>query len=608
MNHALRSGSCQDFRPYHRDHPPQRKPQLLASSATSWRASRAAFARCPKRIASITRIPILLAILLSSGNLFAQNKTKQGSLSPGTANTAFTNADKNGDGKLGPDEIKNEALFQRMDADSDGFVTPKEALAHSKRRRAHENAAAAAEVSNDPVFPANPEGEAAKRKLLSTIPSVTSGDKRPPNIVLLFSDDLGYGDLSLHGSKKIPTPHIDALGNQGVRFSNAYVTAASCSPSRAGLMSGRYQQRFGFEFNTAGGAITHRLHRGLDPSVVTMADVLKQAGYVTGMFGKWHLGTQPQFHPQTRGFDEFYGFLAGAHSFFPAKAPQPFHSTIMRDKSPLIEPEYLTDALARETVRFIGENRDKAFFAYVPFNAVHTPIEATKKYQNRFPNESDETKRDYYAMTSALDDAVGSIVAALDKHGLSENTFIIFVNDNGGPIYTGVQSNGPLKLGKLFLFEGGIRVPMVIKLPSRFQPDTIYDQPTSTLDLFPTICAAVGIKVPSGIKLDGVDLTPFVNGQSTGVPHETLFWSNGPNIAVRRGNWKLVKSYENAWLFDLAKDLGESKNLAKSEPKIVEQLERAYQEWRSQMSKPAWPSKPSRRKVEVDGLEYEMNI
>ena len=548
-------------------------------------------------------ILFLIAFLLSPCMLLAQGETKQGS-----TDSAFTKADKNGDGRLGPDEVKNEALFNRMDADSDGFVTQNEAQALAKRRRARENEAAAKEVSNEPVFPANPEGEAAKRKLLSTIPAVTTGDKRPPNIVLLFSDDLGYGDISLYGSKKIPTPNIDALGKQGVRFSNAYVTAASCSPSRAGLMSGRYQQRFGFEFNTAGGAITHRLHRGLDPSVVTMTDVLKQAGYVTGMFGKWHLGTQPQFHPQARGFDELYGFLAGAHSFFPAKAPQPFHTTIMRDKSPLIESDYLTDAIARETVKFIGANQDKPFFAYVPFNAVHTPIEATKKYQDRFPNELDPTKRDYYAMTSALDDAVGAIVAAIGKHGLSENTLVIFVNDNGGPIYTGVQSNGPLKLGKLFLFEGGIRVPMIVKMSGKFQADTVYDHPTSTLDLFPTICAAAGIKVPSDLNLDGVDLAPFVNGQSTGAPHETLFWSNGPNIAVRQGNWKLVRSYDNTWLFDLDNDIGESRNLANSKPEIVEQLEKAYQTWRSQMSKPAWPSKPNRRKVEVDGLIYEMNI
>ena len=373
-------------------------------------------------------------------------------------------------------------------------------------------------------------------------------------------------------------------------------------------MSGQYQQRFGFEFNTAGGAITHRLQRGLDPSVVTMADVLKQAGYVTGMFGKWHLGTQPQFHPQARGFDEFYGFLAGAHSFFPAKNPQPFHSTVMRDTSPLIEPEYLTDAIARETVAFIDANHTKPFFAYVPFNAVHTPIEATEKYQDRFPNESNQTKRDYYAMTSALDDAVGKIVAAIDKHGLTDNTLVIFVNDNGGPIYTGVQSNGSLKLGKLFLFEGGIRVPMIIKLPDAFQPNTVYHKPTSTLDLFPTICAAAGIDVPSDIHLDGVDLIPFVHGQPNDSPHETLFWSNGPNIAVRKGNWKLVKSYDNTWLFNLANDIGESNNLVKSKPEIVEQLETLYNEWRSHMNEPAWPSKPNRRKVEVDGLPYEMNI
>ena len=527
-----------------------------------------------------------------------------------TAQSSFTKADKNGDGNLGPDEVKNQTLFKRMDTDSDGFVSKKEAHSHAKRRGTRAGAAVAAgeDISNIPVFPANADGEAAKQERLSTIADVTSVAKRPPNIVLLFSDDLGYGDISLHGSEEIPTPNIDALGKQGVRFSNAYVTAASCSPSRAGLISGRYQQRFGFEFNTSGGAITHRLHRGLDPSVVTIADVLKQAGYVTGIFGKWHLGTQPQFHPQSRGFDEFYGFLAGAHSFFPAKAPQPFHSTIMRDKSPLIEPEYLTDAIARETVRFIDANQDKPFFAYVPFNAVHTPIEATKKYQDRFPDESDQAQRDYYAMTSALDDAVGSIVAAINKHGLSENTLVVFVNDNGGPIYTGVQNNGPLKLGKLFLFEGGIRVPMVFKLPSVFEPGTVYDHPTSTLDLFPTICAAAGTEIPAGINLDGVDLTPFINRQSTGKPHETLFWSNGPNIAVRQGNWKLVKSYDSTWLFDLAGDIGESKNLAESRPEIVEQLEQAYQEWRSGMSKPAWPSKPNRRKVEVDGLVYELNI
>ena len=555
------------------------------------------------KVLSISACPLLVLLLVYSSRAIAEEI-------PPKANedSAFTTADVNNDGRLGPEEVKNDTLFQRMDANSNGFVSRKEARSFIQKRRAREHAEVAKGVSGRPVFPASTEDEAAKRKLLSTIADITSGDTVPPNIVLLFADDLGYGDTSLYGSEKIPTPNIDALGKQGVRFSNAYVTAASCSPSRAGLMSGQYQQRFGFEFNTAGGAITHRLHRGLDPSVVTMADVLKQAGYVTGMFGKWHLGTQPQFHPQARGFDEFYGFLAGAHSFFPAKAPQPFHSTIMRDTSPLIEPEYLTDAIARETVTFIDANHTKPFFAYVPFNAVHTPIEATEKYQDRFPNESNQTKRDYYAMTSALDDAVGSIVAAIEKHGLTDNTLVIFVNDNGGPIYTGVQSNGPLKLGKLFLFEGGIRVPMIIKLPGTFEPNSVYDQPASTLDLFPTICSTAGIKIPPKINLDGVDLTPFIKGKVSGLPHDTLFWSNGPNIAVHHGNWKLIKSYDNTWLFNLASDIGESSNLAKSKPEIVEQLETLYHEWRSHMNEPAWPSKPNRREVEVDGLSYEMNI
>ena len=555
------------------------------------------------KVQSISACPLLMLLLVYSLQAIAEE-------TPPKVNedSAFTKADVNNDGRLGPEEVKNETLFQRMDANSNGFVTRKEAQSFIQRRRARENAEGAKETSSTPVFPANTEDEATKQKLLSTIADITSGDTPPPNIVLLFADDLGYGDTSLYGSEKIPTPNIDALGKQGVRFSNAYVTAASCSPSRAGLMSGQYQQRFGFEFNTAGGAITHRLHRGLDPSVVTMADVLKQAGYVTGMFGKWHLGTQPQFHPQARGFDEFYGFLAGAHSFFPAKNTQPFHSTIMRDTSPLIEPEYLTDAIARETVAFIDANHTKPFFAYVPFNAVHTPIEATKKYQDRFPDETNHTKRDYYAMTSALDDAVGSIVAAIDKHGLTDNTLVVFINDNGGPIYTGVQSNGPLKLGKLFLFEGGIRVPMIIKLPGTFEPNSVYDQPTSTLDLFPTICGAAGINIPPNINLDGIDLSPFIKGQVSGSPHDTLFWSNGPNIAVRHSDWKLIKSYDNTWLFNLANDIGESNNLVKTKPEIVEQLETLYHDWRSQMSEPAWPSKPNRRKIEIDGMLYELNI
>jgi arylsulfatase A-like enzyme len=320
------------------------------------------------------------------------------------------------------------------------------------------------------------------------------------------------------------------------------------------------------------------------------------------------LGTQPQFHPQVRGFDEFYGFLAGAHSFLPVKRPEKIFSTIMRGNQALHESEYLTDAIARETVNFINQHANEPLFAYVPFNAVHTPIEATKKYQNRFPNSKNAKRRDYYAMTSALDDAVGAIVAALENHQLADNTLVIFLNDNGGPVYTGVQSNGPLRLGKLFLFEGGIRVPMLVKWPEQIEAGQVFDGVTSSLDVLPTICQAAGIKLPKAISRDGVDLLPYLTGAATGSPHDSLFWSSGPNKAVRHQNWKLIKSGNSRWLFDLSTDVGERNNIINGNPDKRKLLEGLLDQWQSEMSSPAWPSKPQRRKVSVDGQTYELNI
>ncbi|MAN48105.1 MAG: hypothetical protein CME09_01790, partial [Gemmatimonadetes bacterium] len=350
-------------------------------------------------------------------------------------------------------------------------------------------------VAENQIISPNKKSMAAKSALLRKI-------KRPPNIVLIFADDLGYADTGVYGSKTIPTPNIDALAKRGVRFTDAYVTAGTCSPSRAGLMSGRYQQRFGFEFNTAGAAITHRESRGLDPAVITFPKVLQHTGYATGMFGKWHLGTRSYFHPNTRGFDDFFGFLAGAHGYFPVKKKERVYSTVMRNKTHLRETEYLTDAFARETVRFIHKNKDKPFFAYVPFNAVHTPIEASKIYRDRFPDVKNLQQKTYNAMVSALDDAVGAIVGALKETQTEKNTLVIFMNDNGGPIYTRVQSNAPLRLGKLFLFEGGIRVPMIMSWAGVLEAGSIYRQPVSSLDIYPTLCEAAGITLPPELKLD----------------------------------------------------------------------------------------------------------
>ncbi len=459
-----------------------------------------------------------------------------------------------------------------------------------------------------PAITPDPELMEAKEQILKQIPKLALEGERPPNIVLLFADDLGYADIGPYGSETIPTPHLDRLAGEGVRFSAAYVTAGTCSPSRSGLLSGRYQQRFGFEFNTSGAAITHRLSRGLRPDVITMADVLQRAGYRTGMFGKWHLGTRSYFRPQARRFDEFYGFLAGAHSYFESKRRQPVYSSMMRGQQRLEEKAYLTDAIAREAVAFIRKNRDRPFFAYLPFNAVHTPLEASQEYLDQFLGVENEARRAYYAMTSALDDAVGRILQVIDDEHLAQNTLVFFLNDNGGPVYTRVQDNGKLRLGKLFLFEGGIRVPMMVRWPGRMSAGSTYEGTVSSLDLFPTICAAAGLRVPDSISLDGVDLLPFLRGEKTGDPHERLFWRNGPNKAVRWNEWKLIQSHESRWLFNLKEDPGESENLSDRRPEVGSRLEKALLEWQMSMKPPRWSSKPNRRKVLVDGQVYEINI
>ncbi len=439
-----------------------------------------------------------------------------------------------------------------------------------------------------------------------------------PNIVLLLTDDLGYGDVGCYGSATIPTPHIDALARSGVRFTDAYVTAGTCSPSRAALVTGRYQQRFGFEFNTGPRAITESQGRGLDPAARTFADVFQKAGYSTGVVGKWHLGSRDKFHPLNRGFDEFFGFLPGAHTY--VKRPRRPTATerkleggggssgrIFRGKQRVDETEYLTDAFAREAISFIRRHKDDPFFLYVPFNAVHTPIQATQKYKQRFARVSNRKQRTYNAMVSALDDAIGAIMKALRTEQLDQNTLVIFLNDNGGTIYTRVQSNGPLRLGKLFLFEGGVRVPMIVRWPGVTKDNGVHRDVVSTLDIFPTVCAAAGITPPKELALDGVDLLPYLKGEKHGPTHRYLFWRNGPNKAVRGGHWKLVKAGDHRWLFNLSEDIGEAKNLAAEEPGIVKDFEEALRDWESRLKPPAWPSRPG-RSIEVDGVPYEIHI
>ena len=425
-----------------------------------------------------------------------------------------------------------------------------------------------------------------------------------PNIVVLLADDMGFADVGFQGSQDIPTPHIDALARSGVRCSNGYVSGPYCSPTRAGLLTGRYQQRFGHEFNPGGEAGSGKL--GLPTTETTLVERLRAGGYRTGLVGKWHLGTDPEFHPLKRGFDEFFGFLGGAHTYFAGKT-----RNINRGNEIVTESTYLTDAFGREAVAFIDRNKDKPFFLELAFNAVHTPMQATDDRIARFGSIPDQTRRTYAGMLSALDDAVGAVLAKLREAGLEEDTLIFFLNDNGGPTMLGTTINGsinaPLRGSKRTTLDGGVHVPFVVSWKGRIAAGRTYDRPVIQLDVLPTALAAAGIALDPGWKVDGVDLLPFLaNEIETKEPHESLFWRLGGQEAIRRGDWKLVR-YDDAVdtgkrsranavnptplrLYNLAVDPGESHDLAQENPEKVEELHAAWAVWNAQLIPPRWGS------------------
>lgn len=436
-------------------------------------------------------------------------------------------------------------------------------------------------------------GIALASGLLST--AATAAESRP-NIVFLVADDMGYADAGFHGCKDIPTPHIDSLAAGGVRFTNGYVTGLYCSPTRAGLLTGRYQQRFGHETNAGGPG------GGLPVSETTIADRLKAAGYVTGAVGKWHLGSAPEFHPLRRGFDEFFGFLPGAHTYFAQGRP-----TILRGTESVDEREYLTDAFGREAVAFIEQHKEQPFFLYLAFNAVHTPMEATDERLAKFASIEDRTRRTYAAMLYAMDEAIGRVLETLKSRGLDEKTLVVFFSDNGGPTMPGTTINGsinaPLRGSKRTTLEGGVRVPFVLRWKGRLPAGKIYDHPVIQLDLLPTALAAAGVEVVPEWKLDGVDLLPYLLGEKPGKPHDTLYWRMNQQMAIRQGDWKLVRydpavdsgetsrgdrsSVSPARLYNLAADIGESNDLAATEPARLQQLQAAWDAWNAQLPEPA---------------------
>jgi arylsulfatase A-like enzyme len=404
---------------------------------------------------------------------------------------------------------------------------------------------------------------------------------------------MGYADAGFQGCKDVPTPNLDALAKSGVRCTNGYVSGPYCSPTRAGLLTGRYQTRFGHEFNPGGMGE----NQGLPVTETTIADRLKAAGYVTALVGKWHLGGAPKFHPQKRGFEEFYGFLGGAHPYFPGMG-----APILRGTDVAMEKEYLTDAWGREALAFIDRNKEKPFFLYLAFNAVHTPMHATDDRLAKFTEIKDKTRHTYAAMLLALDEVVGKVTDKLRSAGLEENTLVFFFSDNGGPTMVGTTINGsrntPLRGSKRTTLEGGVRVPFVVSWKGMLPAGKVYDHPVIQLDIQPTALAAAGVAVKAEWNLDGVNLLPYLSGKETGKPHDTLYWRFGEQMAIRQGDWKLVKYDPVAdggkgkatpmKLYNLADDIGETNDLAAKMPEKVKELDAVWQKWNAQLARPLW--------------------
>jgi arylsulfatase A-like enzyme len=409
-----------------------------------------------------------------------------------------------------------------------------------------------------------------------------------PNILVIVGDDMGYADIGVHGCKDIPTPHIDSLAKNGVRCTSGYVSCPYCSPTRAGLLTGRYQNRFGHEFNPGP---TPSEEFGLPLSETTLAQHLKDAGYSAGMVGKWHLGQELKFQPPSRGFQEFYGFLGGARSFFPYEGGAPsINQALFRGYEQLPENEpYTTDAFAREATAFIDRHAKDPWFLYLTFNAVHTPMHATDKYVARFKDVPDQGRRTYCGMMSAMDDAIGAVLKKLDENRLTENTLIFFVSDNGGPP-SNSSNNGQLRGHKTSTWEGGIRVPYLVQWKGTLPAGKTYDQPVIQLDIAPTALVAARGEEKTDLKFDGVNLLPYLQNKVTAPPHEALLWRFGEQMAVRHGNYKLVKATGNdkPELYDLAADIGESKDLSNNKPEVMKDLQSRYDAWNKTLAEPRW--------------------
>lgn len=420
-----------------------------------------------------------------------------------------------------------------------------------------------------------------------------------PNVVVIYSDDAGYADFGFQPvcapeMKKL-TPHIDSIARDGVRLSNAYMSGSVCSPSRAGLMTGRYQGRFGYDNNLPPGTKS-----GLDLDETFGVKRLQKLGYKTGLIGKWHLGYPAEYHPNERGYDWFYGLLQGSRPYYPMDNPSP-HRVILDNRTPTPESGYVTDRFGDGACKFIEENKDNPFYLFVSFTAPHAPNQPDKEDLERIKHIEKKGRRNYAGLIVSLDDNVGKILKCLKDNGLEDDTLVIFTNDNGGQTATGAD-NGKLKGKKGTLWEGGVRVPWAMRWPGKIKPGSVIDDAVISLDILPTVVEMSGNKVDESWKLDGRSLLPVMTGKVESMPERALHWrqhgSEG-SIAIRDGDWKLIHNRKEEGaepeLYDLSKDVGESKNLADAHPDVVARLTEKMKAWESKLERPRWgPGSPAR--------------
>lgn len=480
--------------------------------------------------------------------------------------------------------------------------------------------------------------------------------KKRPNIILIMADDLGKYELSGYGATHIRTPNFDAIGENGIRFKDAYVTAPICAPSRAGILTGKYQQRYGFETQPMEFYPTNKIEysvgknakrlgdwkvttppsypspweierQGIPQDQINLAEILQASGYSTGIIGKWHLGHGEEHIPNNRGFDYQYGFYGAFSLYTPEQSTPGYVNHVQNDLSAkhqwgmkrndnaairendklVTEEDYLTFAIRDRAKSYISSHKDSSFFLYLSFNAPHVPFQAPESYYNQFAHIKDKNQRVYLAMIKALDDAIGDVMKELKTQGLEENTIVYFISDNGGASYTGATGNGPFKGGKITHFEGGVNVPFMMQWKGHLPEGVVYNYPVSAMDIFATSLAASGVILPNSRKCDGINLLPFISGENSTEPHEKIYWRTDHIRAIRYKKWKLIMSTRDNWLhlYNLENDLSEEIDLSDLNPEEKSNLLRFFEEWNADLpSDYLWPRIMDRKFIIGDKTYY----